>query len=122
MIFGLLRDKYSEFIICLKESNSDVTKIDNFLQDLSTQTALDQLISYQQNENSYFSQYTLNAAMYPVFLDQKVADKILFIGEALQLFHVKSNWIDKTFDENIEENRKAQEELKLNSDKCNFES
>jgi hypothetical protein len=120
MIFGLLHDKYSEFIICLKESTTEPPKNDITSQDTSTQTVLDQLTSNHQNENSYFSQYTLNAAMYPVFLDQKVADKILFIGEALQLFQLKTNWIDKALDDNIEENKKAQIELRLNSDKCNL--
>lgn len=98
MIYGILRDKYDEFFICPKstmaKTNNDEIKqvrnqdnelgIDGFT--LAQLSEVEDMITGAQF-SSFYSEYTLNSMMFPSYLTLKTANKILFTGEALQLFH-----------------------------------
>lgn len=90
LIFGNLNDKYGEFFIYMDQKNLDSTdndknnqnKIDNFNE--AEEFILEDKFS------SKFSQFSFNSSQLPSYISLKIANKILFTGELLQLFKSKS--------------------------------
>lgn len=93
LIFGNLNDKYGEFFIQMDQKNLDSTennktsqiKIDN----LSNLNEAEEII-LEDKFSSKFSQFSLNSSQLPSYISLKIANKILFTGELLQLFKSKS--------------------------------
>jgi gamma-tubulin complex component 4 len=86
MIYGNLNDKYEEFFIChdkdyCLETESQTTKEDSDL------TEIDNIFSSLRFSSSY-SQFKINSFKLPSYISIKIANKILFTGELLQIFQV----------------------------------
>ena len=87
MIYGNLNDKYEEFFICHdKELTSEVEN--QAYKDESDLTEIDEIFSNLRFSSSY-SQFKLNSSKLPSFINLKIANKILFTGELLQIFQIK---------------------------------
>ncbi len=87
MIFGNLNDKYEEFYICHdKEFFSD-----NYSQTEKGEDTelieIDKIFSSLRISSSY-SQFKINSSKLPSYISIKIANKILFTGELLQIFQV----------------------------------
>jgi gamma-tubulin complex component 4 len=108
MIFGILTDKYDEFFIFhdkKEDSPQKVTKKVAFSQQQDNDEdeddfndTGDEFNADTQKFSSKYSQYSLNGAMLPSFIQLKIANRILFTGEMLQLFQHKFN--DNIFNNN----------------------
>lgn len=88
MIYGNLNDKYEEFYIChdkdfFNESDNQATKEDYDLIEI------DNIFSSLRFSSSY-SQFKINTSKLPSYISIKIANKILFTGELLQIFQVFS--------------------------------
>jgi hypothetical protein len=92
LIYGTLNDKHAEFFICPSDpSKSAQPNAEETLSEMgeySEQAEPSDLFLQHQSRPSH-SQYMLNAAMIPSYLNLKTANKILFAGESLQLFKPK---------------------------------
>jgi hypothetical protein len=101
MIYGYLDDKYDEFfIVCdTNAANANDDKQQTMLKSM-TNSKPDELDTFIMNEieeqaienkfSSKNSQYALNSARLPSFINLKIANKILFTGDLLQLFKSKT--------------------------------
>ncbi|RNA08423.1 Gamma-tubulin complex component 4 [Brachionus plicatilis] len=96
LIFGNLNDKYAEFFIYLDRKNLESAETSS---DKNSQNTFDCASTLNEAEemilgnkfSSKFSQFSLNSAQLPSYISLKIANKILFTGELLQLFKSKSS-------------------------------
>ena len=96
MIYGQLNDKYDEFYICHDKNVSDATLSTTSTADNQGKTSdedanyneIDEIFSSMRFSSSY-SQFKLNSSKLPSYINLKIANKILFTGELLQIFQVK---------------------------------
>ena len=132
MIYGNLEDKYEEFFVCYDNlANSDSQK-----EAASRDEDNDLLFSNETDElfigsrfSSKHSQFALNSARLPSYINIKIANKILFAGELLQLF--KSQSLDEIYSSTTIQGNPNISQLSQNlsfvklqnvvhSDKCKF--
>jgi hypothetical protein len=117
MIYGILSDKYSEFYISLNENITDSVELEKKVRNQDDELGIGGFTVSQLNEiedlliggkfNSNYSLHKLNSTMLPSYLNFKTAGKILFTGEALQLFKPKfirqtELKINQTLDEQLQ--------------------
>lgn len=98
MVRGCLNDKYEEFFICIDDKKqaeiqqtgivAQQSMIDSIMGEDATANVneVEELFFGNNRFTSNYSQYTLNSAKLPSYINLKVANKILFTGELLQLF------------------------------------
>jgi hypothetical protein len=130
MIYGILSDKYSEFYICVNDNKTEVEKP---VRNQDDELGIGGFTVSQLNEveelliggrfNSNYSFHALNSSMFPSYLNLKTANKILFTGEALQLFKPKfvnetESKINQSIDEQVQ--KKFQIHNSTDSNKCKF--
>lgn len=139
LINGILCDKYSEFFVCVNKSdgnnnNNNNTELEKPVRNQDDELGIGGFTVSQLNEvedmlmggrfNSTYSLHTLTSSMFPSYLNLKTANKILFTGEALQLFKPKNiNDIQsKISQSNDEQLQKKFQSLNFNdsSNKCTF--
>ena len=87
MIYGNLNDKYEEFYICHdKELFCDTYSQTEKGEDTEL-IEIDNIFSSLRISSSY-SQFKINSSKLPSYISIKIANKILFTGELLQIFQV----------------------------------
>ena len=95
MIYGNLNDKYEEFYICYDNNNSSNETTMTDKQAHKTQEDDPGLINEIEDIflttrfSSSFCLFSLNSSKLPSYINLKIANKILFTGELLQLFQAK---------------------------------
>lgn len=118
MVCGQLNDKYEEFFICIDDKRQQEvavhvggqcvqqSMIDSIMgEDVTSGSAtsvneVEELFFGQNRFTSTYSQYTLSSAKLPAYINLKVANKILFTGELLQLFQSQQPEINEAFELN----------------------
>lgn len=116
MMYGILSDKYAEFYVCLNDKITDSVEIEKTVRNQDDELGIGGFTVSQLEEvedlltgghiNSNYSLHKLNSSMFPAYLNLKTANKILFTGEALQLFKPKfvkdtESKINHTVDEQL---------------------
>lgn len=103
MVCGIMNDNYEEFFICIDERKQGELEragkiekqsmVDSIMGEDPSSFNVDQefedLFLGMNRFTSSYSQYTLNSTKLPAYINLKVANKILFTGELLQLFQDK---------------------------------
>ncbi len=93
MIYGNLDDKYDEFFICYdalssQDAGEDKTVALEEAEGFLTNEMEDLFIGFKFSSKQ--SQFTLNSARLPSYINLNIAKKIQFTGELLQLFKSKT--------------------------------
>jgi hypothetical protein len=110
MVRGQLYDKYNEFYVGIEHTQAENSKemqslyeqndADRHLSILTEQlNSIEEALLGGSRFSSNYSNCILNHNMLPSYLNLKTANKILFTGELLQLFQVKSNNQEQNMDE-----------------------
>ena len=132
MIYGILSDKYQEFFIDLNDKNEDTTtELEKTAKTQDDELGIGGFTVSQLNEIeelliggrliSNYSMHKLNSIMFPSYLNLKTANKILFTGEALQLFKPKFvNEKESKINQSIDEQVQKKFHIHMDSNKCNF--
>ncbi|CAF0716055.1 unnamed protein product, partial [Brachionus calyciflorus] len=94
LIYGNLNDKFNEFFIYLDPTQPEETMVDKtrknqeYDDDMNINETEELLMG--SRFSSKYSQFSIESTQLPSYISFKIANKILFTGELLQLFKAKS--------------------------------